>query len=143
FLFNDMSNTIFLQEFVRVYRKAEVRIEAKLYDLYQSLGLFDATHTIGTPYHGEWTPTDKKYKVIKVQMFESSNGKCYRVIRAMPPAEWNACTEPSDFTDITKAGFLTTLGPASFYESMLNKLDVDQLKKLPKKCGHPPLVTLI
>ncbi|KAF8150352.1 hypothetical protein K438DRAFT_2085333, partial [Mycena galopus ATCC 62051] len=54
-LFNDMSNTIFLQEFVRVYRKAEVRIEAKLYDLYQSLGLFDATHTIGIhPFLWSW-----------------------------------------------------------------------------------------
>ncbi|KAJ6449953.1 hypothetical protein C8R45DRAFT_849344, partial [Mycena sanguinolenta] len=143
FFFNEKSNTIFIQEFVRVYRKEEVRIAAELYDLYQSLGLFDPTHTIGMPYHSEWMPTDKKFKVVEVRMFAASKGNRYHVIRAIPPGEWNAYTEPSNFTDISKVGFSTTLGPASFYESMLNRLDVEAVKKLPKKRGRPALVFYI
>jgi hypothetical protein len=34
-----------------------------------SFGLGEELNMIpGTPYHGEWIPTDKKFKVVKVQM---------------------------------------------------------------------------
>ncbi|KAF7374250.1 hypothetical protein MSAN_00307900 [Mycena sanguinolenta] len=140
FFFNDKSNRIFLQQYVRVYRKVEVRIEQELYNRYQSLGLFDPTHTIGMPYHSHWTPMNRKYKSVSVQMFRGSKSNRYHVIRAIPPAEWKAYTEPSEFSDITAAGFSTTLGPASFYESMLNKLDEKELEKTPKKRGRPAAV---
>ncbi|KAJ6539815.1 hypothetical protein DFH09DRAFT_929930 [Mycena vulgaris] len=122
FIFHEVSNTNFLRGFVRVYRKLEVQIEATLYDVYQSRGLFDPTHKIGMPYHGIWTPTTQKFKVVKVQLFEGSQNNRYHVIWATPPAIWNACTEATPFRDVTNAGFATTLGPASFFEPMQNKL---------------------
>ncbi|KAJ7270160.1 hypothetical protein B0H12DRAFT_1310880, partial [Mycena haematopus] len=130
FIFNYVSDTNFLRHYVRVYRKLEVRMDAKLYDMYQSRGLFDPLHTIGTPYHGKWTPTNKKYKIVEVRMFEGSKSNRYHVIRATPPAIWNACTEPVPFKDVTNMGFTTTLGPASFYEPMQNKLDIRQMNAI-------------
>ena len=45
--FNSKSDQNFLRSYVRVYRRREVRVQADLYNLYQSLGLFDPDHTIG------------------------------------------------------------------------------------------------
>ncbi|KAK6968903.1 hypothetical protein R3P38DRAFT_3244480 [Favolaschia claudopus] len=94
FSFNLTSDTNFLRGYVQVYRKEEVRVPAALYDLYQSRGLLDPNHTIGTPYTSPWVATDKQYKLLA----------------------------PYAFKDVTKAGYATTLGPASFREPMRNKL---------------------
>ncbi|KAK7050766.1 hypothetical protein R3P38DRAFT_2687100 [Favolaschia claudopus] len=142
FSFNLTSDTNFLRGFVQVYRKEEVRVPATLYDLYQSRGLLDAQHIIGAPYTKEWAPTDKQFKLLPVRFFEGGSNKRYHVIRAKPPPTWRvAYTTPYTFNDVTRAGFATTLGPASFREPMRNKLDPDAILALRKgKVGRPKKV---
>ncbi|KAJ7884575.1 hypothetical protein B0H14DRAFT_2564289 [Mycena olivaceomarginata] len=81
--------------------------------------------SVGTPYHGEWTMYTGKWKDVLVRMFKGAQSNMYYVIRATPPADWNTSTK-----DVTDAGFATTLGPASFFEPMQNKLDLNQLHSM-------------
>ncbi|KAJ7867235.1 hypothetical protein B0H14DRAFT_3441927 [Mycena olivaceomarginata] len=119
FVFHDVSDHNFMQGYVLTYRRCQVRMAAKVYNSYGSKGLFDPNHIIGTPYHGEWT------------MYTGAQSNMYYVIHATPPADWNASTkEVFDFRDVTDAGFSTTLGPASFFEPMQNKLDPNQLHSM-------------
>ncbi|KAK6971440.1 hypothetical protein R3P38DRAFT_3142740 [Favolaschia claudopus] len=139
FSFNLTSDTNFLRGYVQVYRKEEVRVPAALYDLYQSRGLLDPNHTIGTPYHGQWVPTDKKYKLLPVRFFEGGANNRYHVILAMPPSTWKVTyTTPCTFKDVTQAGYATTLGPASFREPMRNKLDPEAIANLCSGKGGRP-----
>ncbi|KAK6981428.1 hypothetical protein R3P38DRAFT_3293768 [Favolaschia claudopus] len=127
------------ESYVQVYRKEEVRVPAALYDLYQSRGLLDPNHTIGTPYHGQWVPTDKKYKLLPVRFFEGGANNRYHVILAMPPSTWKVTyTTPCTFKDVTQAGYATTLGPASFREPMRNKLDPEAIANLCSGKGGRP-----
>ncbi|KAJ7176819.1 hypothetical protein C8R46DRAFT_44716 [Mycena filopes] len=130
FIFNEVSNTHFLQGYVLVYRTLEVRMEVDLYNRYQRRGLFDPEHTIGEPYHGAFTPATGEWKVVKVRMFEATQNSRYHVILARPPHAWNAITEATPFKDVSTAGFSTTLGPASFFEPMQNKPDINELRAL-------------
>ncbi|KAJ7140358.1 hypothetical protein C8R46DRAFT_847296, partial [Mycena filopes] len=147
FLFNEVSNTHFIQGYVLVYRTLEVRMPVELYNRYQRRGLFDPDHTIGDPYHGTFTPAVGQWKVVQVRMFEAAQTSRFHVILARPPPSWNATTEETPFKDISTAGFTTTLGPASFFEPMRNKPDVEELLSLihpgqPRKVCLPtsPLV---
>lgn len=47
FAFNVTSNKNYLSSYIHVFRKERVRVPADLYNLYQSQGLLDASHTIG------------------------------------------------------------------------------------------------
>ncbi|KAK6972295.1 hypothetical protein R3P38DRAFT_3483213 [Favolaschia claudopus] len=134
FSFNLTSDTNFLRGYVQVYRKEEVRAPAALYDLYQSRGLLDPNHTIGTPYTDPWVATDKRYKLLPVRYFEGGANHRYHVIVAKPPPTW----KPSTFKDVTKAGYATTLGPASFREPMRNKLDPEAIANLCSGKGGRP-----
>ncbi|KAK6966724.1 hypothetical protein R3P38DRAFT_3091566 [Favolaschia claudopus] len=119
------------ESYVQVYRKEEVRVPAALYDLYQSRGLLDPNHTIGTPYHGQWVPTDKKYKLLPVRFFEG--GANTGIMLSWPcPRQRGRLTsfQPCTFKDVTQAGYATTLGPASFREPMRNKLDPEAIANL-------------
>ncbi|KAK7015047.1 hypothetical protein R3P38DRAFT_2999205 [Favolaschia claudopus] len=135
FVFHEVSNQNFLKSYVQVYRRTKVCIPAALYDRYQSRGLFDPTHVIGTPYYGTWTPTSNQFKRVE-------NNR-YHVIRAIPPPSWNAKTDVfSIFLYVSNAGFATTLGPASFYESMQNKLDIKQVQATcAGRAGRPPKIS--
>ncbi|KAJ6522825.1 hypothetical protein DFH09DRAFT_1096993 [Mycena vulgaris] len=130
FMFREVSHRNFMASYVLVYRWLEVWMPARLYDLYQFRGLFGPTHTVGTPYHGAWTPCTRQWKEVKVCMFKGSKNNWYHVIHAAPPANWNVQTEEIEFKDVTNAGFATTLGPASFFEPMQNKLDIKQINLL-------------
>ncbi|KAK7054100.1 hypothetical protein R3P38DRAFT_2854659 [Favolaschia claudopus] len=142
FVFHEVSNQNFLKSYVQVYRRTKVCIPAALYDRYQSRGLFDPTHVIGTPYYGTWTPTSNQFKRVEVRLFEHPQNNRYHVIRAIPPPSWNAKTDPSPFKDVSNAGFATTLGPASFYESMQNKLDIKQVQATcAGRPGRPPKIS--
>ncbi|KAJ7017004.1 hypothetical protein C8F04DRAFT_1096190 [Mycena alexandri] len=136
FFFNDVSNETFLRGYVQVYRTQEVRMDVELYNRYLSRGLFDPDHTIGEPYLKPWTPATGEWKLVKVQMFDAGGNSRYHCILAKPPASWNSITEATPFKDVSTAGFSTTLGPASFYEPMQNKLDVTQLLSLIRS-GQP------
>ncbi|KAK7001753.1 hypothetical protein R3P38DRAFT_3044301 [Favolaschia claudopus] len=142
FSFNLTSDTNFLRGYVQVYRKEEARVPAALYDLYQSRGLLDPQHTMGTPYTRGWVPTDKQFKLLPVRFFEGGANKRYHVIRAKPPSTWPvAYITPYTFNDVTRAGFCTTLGPASFKEPMRNKLDTEAIAAMRKgKPGRPKKV---
>jgi hypothetical protein len=48
FLFHVNSDRNFISSFVKVYRKREARVPETLYNLYQSRGLFDPDHIIGS-----------------------------------------------------------------------------------------------
>ncbi|KAK6975071.1 hypothetical protein R3P38DRAFT_565437 [Favolaschia claudopus] len=111
FSFNLTSDTNFLRGFVQVYRKEEARVPAELYDLYQSRGLLDPNHTIGTPYSGQWVPTDKQFKLLPVRLYNGNGGsnKRYHVILAKPPPTWKVTyTTPCAFKDVSRAGYSTT-----------------------------------
>ncbi|KAK7032696.1 hypothetical protein R3P38DRAFT_2520548 [Favolaschia claudopus] len=139
--FNTGANDHFLATYVRVYRKTRVRAPAALYDLYQSRGLLDPDHVIGTQYCKPWTSTDRQYKFLPVRLFkDSQKNNRYHVILAKPPPTWaKTHTEATPFTDVANAGFATTLGPASFFEPMQNKADPKQLTLLRAgKRGRPP-----
>ncbi|KAK6977239.1 hypothetical protein R3P38DRAFT_2582166 [Favolaschia claudopus] len=144
--FNTGANDHFLATYVRVYRKTRVRVPATLYDLYQSRGLLDPDHIIGTPYRKPWTSTDRQYKFLPVRLFkDSQKNNRYHVILAKPPPTWvKIHTEATLFTDVANTGFATTLGPASFFEPMQNKADPNQLTLLRAgKRGRPPKASLI
>ncbi|KAJ7247455.1 hypothetical protein C8J57DRAFT_962824, partial [Mycena rebaudengoi] len=130
FVFHDVSDINFMQSYVLMYRRCQVRMAAKDYNNYGSKGLFDPNHIIGTPYHGEWTMYTGKWKDVPVCMFKGTQSNMYYVICATPPADWNTSTEVFDFKDVTNAGFATTVGPASFFEPMQNKLDLNQLHSM-------------
>ncbi|KAJ7923688.1 hypothetical protein B0H13DRAFT_1864674 [Mycena leptocephala] len=115
FIFHDVSDRNFMQSYVLMYRRCQVRMAAKDYNNYRSKGLLDPNHIIGTPYHGEWTMYTGKWKDVPAHMLKGAQNNMYYVIRATPPADWNAPTEEVfDFKDVTNAGFAITLGPASF-----------------------------
>ncbi|KAJ7848329.1 hypothetical protein B0H13DRAFT_1470951, partial [Mycena leptocephala] len=148
FTFHDVSDRNFMQSYVLVYRRCQVQMAAKDYNNYRPKGLFGPQPHhwylspvvesdtvillifIGTPYHSEWTMYTGKWKDVPVRMFKDAHSNMYYVIRATPPADWNASAEVFDFKDVTNAGFATTLGPASFFEPMQNKLDPNQLHSM-------------
>ncbi|KAJ7135077.1 hypothetical protein C8R46DRAFT_1201589 [Mycena filopes] len=87
-------------------------------------------YRIGDPYHGTFTPAIGQWKVVPVRMFEAAETSRFHVILARPPPSWNATTEETPFKNISTAGFTTTFGPASFFEPMQNKPDVEELLSL-------------
>ncbi|KAJ6467419.1 hypothetical protein C8R45DRAFT_1171855 [Mycena sanguinolenta] len=124
FALYQMSDTNFMQGYVLVYRRKEPYLRG----------------AAGTLYNGPWAPMDKVFKWVSVQMYEQGKAKWYHVILALLSDNWNVSTQPVPFTDVTVAGFSSTLGPASFHESLQNKMDVDELKALQGKRGRgrPP-----
>ncbi|KAK7006736.1 hypothetical protein R3P38DRAFT_1700285 [Favolaschia claudopus] len=87
--FNTGANDHFLATYVRVYRKTQVRVPAELYNLYQSRGLLDPDHIIGTPYLKPWTCTTQQYKILPVRLFkDAQKNNRYHIILARPPSDW-------------------------------------------------------
>ncbi|KAJ7448875.1 hypothetical protein B0H11DRAFT_2079818 [Mycena galericulata] len=120
FDFNYKSNTNFLGSFDDVFHREEVKVPRDLYNAYQADGLFDETHIIGETYLKAWTPITTAYKIVKVL---HTGKKKFHIIRAQPPASWNCSAHQIPFTDVSNAGYVTTIGVASFREVILNKID--------------------
>ncbi|KAK6980542.1 hypothetical protein R3P38DRAFT_3118132 [Favolaschia claudopus] len=131
FIFNEHSHNNFIRGFVKVYRKAKVHVPANLYNSYQSQGLLDPDHIIGTPYLQPWDPAGYTYKVAPVRFLPDKNNNRYTIICAQPPETWeSAHTQEAPFDDVSDAGFSSTLGPASFVEVLRNKLDPEEIARL-------------
>lgn len=47
FSFNETSNTIYIDKYIQVFRRAYANVPKKLYEKYAKLGLLDPDHTIG------------------------------------------------------------------------------------------------
>ncbi|KAJ7662790.1 hypothetical protein DFH06DRAFT_1042758 [Mycena polygramma] len=137
--FNSKSDQNFLRGYVRTYRRKEVRVHADLYNLYASLGYLDPTHAIGTPYTRQHEPIAQKFKELKVRKYLNGQVNRYHIIAAAVPAHWVRHPEDSSFGDVTNAGYLTTLGCASFREPMHNKIDLNKAKALVRP-GRPPKI---
>ncbi|KAJ7482728.1 hypothetical protein FB451DRAFT_1364625 [Mycena latifolia] len=137
FAFNTKSNRNFLAGYVKVYRRREVRIPRDLYNFYFSTGLFDPDHIIGEPYLKEVTLITAQCKEVQVHCFSATKSNRYHVILAQVPKGWQDPT----FTDVSNAGFATTLCVASFKEPMQNKMDLEQAKSLARR-GRPPKAVL-
>ncbi|KAK7013556.1 hypothetical protein R3P38DRAFT_3005255 [Favolaschia claudopus] len=139
FIFNEHSHNNFIRGFVKVYRKAKVHVPANLYNSYQSQGLLDPDHIIGTPYLQPWDPAGYTYKVAPVRFLPDKNNNRYTIICAQPPETWeSAHTQEAPFDDVSDAGFSSTLGPASFVEVLRNKLDPEEIARLRQgKRGRP------
>ncbi|KAJ7453319.1 hypothetical protein B0H11DRAFT_2288366 [Mycena galericulata] len=136
FAFNTTSNRNFLESYVSTYRRTRVRVPQALYNLHQSLGHFDKDHVLGTPYLKPFEPLTVAWKDVSVRCFDAHDSKRYHIILAQVPKGWKVHPEIPNFTDITNAGFSTTLGVASFKEPMGNKLDLDVAKSLVRR-GRP------
>ncbi|KAF7335901.1 hypothetical protein MSAN_02327200 [Mycena sanguinolenta] len=86
--FNWKSNKNFLRMYVLVYRRRETRVKAELYNLYQSLGLLDPNHTIGTPFTSETQAVTTQFKEVKVWRYLNNRVNRYHIIRATIPSHW-------------------------------------------------------
>ncbi|KAJ7664642.1 hypothetical protein DFH06DRAFT_1128044 [Mycena polygramma] len=131
FAFNTTSHRNFISGYVSVYRRTSVRMPQELYNLYLEEGLFDST-----PYRKPVDPLTVTFKEVKVRCFEAPNTNRYHVILAQVPKGWSTRVEDIAFVDVSNAGFLTTLGVASFHEQVNNKLDLENAKSLVKR-GRP------
>ncbi|KAJ6494111.1 hypothetical protein C8R47DRAFT_1318939 [Mycena vitilis] len=136
FAFNTTSHRNFISGYVSVYRRTSVRMSRELYNLYLEEGLFDNEHIIGTPYRKPVDSLMVTFKEVKVRCFEAPNTNRYHVIMAQVPKGWSTRVEDTTFADVSNAGFLTTLGVASFHEQVNNKLDLENAKSLVKR-GRP------
>ncbi|KAK7014497.1 hypothetical protein R3P38DRAFT_3322091 [Favolaschia claudopus] len=84
-----------------------------------------ASTPLRNPYNKAFVPLKNQWKEMPVRFFVVSNTNRYHIIKARVPAGWPDCPED------------TTLGPASFREQVINKLDLEQAKGLVRG-GRPP-----
>ncbi|KAF7372546.1 hypothetical protein MVEN_00117000 [Mycena venus] len=137
--FSYTSDTNFIASRVHVFRKAEARVGADLYDRYQSLGLLDENHTIGDVYSKLWNHLPVSYKAVRVI---HDGKKRYHVICAKTPSTWRQSKGYIPFADIASSGYQTTVGVVSFREVLSNKINLDEsLQKL--RPGRPKKVSFI
>ncbi|KAJ7436622.1 hypothetical protein FB451DRAFT_1307112 [Mycena latifolia] len=136
FAFNTTSDRNFMEGYVDTYRCTRVRVLRDLYNLHLALGNLDPDHVIGTPYLKPFEPLTVEWKDVPVRCFSGTDGRRYHIILAKVPKGWPILEEITEFTDITNAGFLTTLGVASFKEPMQNKVDLHVAKSLVRR-GRP------
>lgn len=110
---------------------------------------------LGTKYLKEFVPLTVEWKEVEVRCLEASQGNRYHIISAQVPKGWSVRAEVSvlnyialnthissqdrTFTDVSNAGWSTTLGVASFREPMQNKADLDLAKSFVHR-GRPFLV---
>ncbi|KAJ7079275.1 hypothetical protein B0H15DRAFT_914148 [Mycena belliarum] len=134
--FNTTSNRNFLESYVDVYRRTKVRVPRDLYNLHLSLGNFDPTHIYGTPYLKPFELLTKEWKDMPVRCFSAPGSRRYHIILAQVPQGYPIRSEITNFSDVTNAGFSTTLGVASFKEPMQNKPDLHVAKALVRR-GRP------
>ncbi|KAJ7830801.1 hypothetical protein B0H14DRAFT_3714434 [Mycena olivaceomarginata] len=93
----------------------------------------------GTPYEKPVTLLTVEFKDMPVRCFEASNTDRYHIILAQVPKGWSTRVEDVTFTDVSNAGFATTLGVASFHEQMNNKIDLE-IAKMSVRRGRPKKV---
>ncbi|KAK7019996.1 hypothetical protein R3P38DRAFT_2972301 [Favolaschia claudopus] len=136
FAFNTTSDRNFFSSYVPVYRRTSVRVRRDLYNLYLANGLFDPDHIIGTLYTKPVTLLTNEWKDVPVRFFPASNTNRYHIINAQVPNGWKTRVEEPMLSDVTNAGFATTLGRASFREQVNNKTDLEQAKLLVHR-GRP------
>ncbi|KAK6977367.1 hypothetical protein R3P38DRAFT_3124693 [Favolaschia claudopus] len=118
FAFNTTSDRNFFSSYVPVYRRTSVRVRRDLYNLYLANGLFDPDHIIGTLYTKPVTLLTNEWKDVPV------------------PNGWKTRVEEPMLSDVTNAGFATTLGRASFREQQA-KLLVHRGRPRKEKTGLP------
>ncbi|KAI0349946.1 hypothetical protein OH77DRAFT_1489972 [Trametes cingulata] len=148
FYYNYKSEKNYINSYCKVYRKVTVRMPADLYNKFAKRGLFNAAHMIGKPYN--WTQDELlnvKYSDIPVLAYKVGGTFMYSVIQARRPVHWRGSKAHREVpSDVRLAGFMTTIGPASFALFKQNQWDTDSLK--PKrgrravertgKPGRPP-----
>ncbi|KAI0640829.1 hypothetical protein C8Q79DRAFT_1039139 [Trametes meyenii] len=134
--YNHKSDANYINQFVQVYRKIRVRMPADLYNKFARKGLFNPEHIIGQPY--QVLPKELihvRYTDVDVFSYKCGNSRGYSVIRAKRPDQWpGSGLLPNIPSDVRTAGFLTTVGPASFLSYKDNQLDPNlvQVKRGPK-----------
>ncbi|KAF6750830.1 hypothetical protein DFP72DRAFT_1071979 [Ephemerocybe angulata] len=144
FAFNESLEQNYHSGYVTVHQKKSVRMPLELYNSYVSLDLFDPKHVIGAPYKADPASLvycsahiQQGYKFVTVHQFEdmSRSTQAFSVIvaQALPGNGWTVSFV--DWTDIRTRGNSTTLGPASFQESMQNKPSASASQR---GCGCPP-----
>ncbi|EMD39381.1 hypothetical protein CERSUDRAFT_47298, partial [Gelatoporia subvermispora B] len=124
----------FVNQYVHVYRRQEVRVPTELYNCMVLSGLLDEAYTISFDLKYELPSTDKlttrSFKKLPVFKYRAGSfGMFYSVIRAQRPDDWSWAFNGILAKELKHAGYQTTLGPAEFRNNKENKLD-------PKRHGH-------
>ncbi|OSD00095.1 hypothetical protein PYCCODRAFT_1394003 [Trametes coccinea BRFM310] len=151
-VYNYKSDDNYHKHYLRVFRKASVRVPRALFNRLAKAGLFNPAHTIGEPYqYSEEELIAVEYRDIPVYQytaFSSSKDPIYSVIVARRPPSWKYSGDNVRqiiAPDARNAGFSTTIGPASFHLYKNNQYNWNlqgEPGRKPKvhtgKAGRPP-----
>ncbi|KAG2016531.1 hypothetical protein CC2G_009690 [Coprinopsis cinerea AmutBmut pab1-1] len=141
FAFNYNSNTNYLKTWTKVMNKKWVNVPLHLYNLYVSQGYLDPNHVIGTPYlstqPSQLQANPRGFKVVPVRQYRNGSTEFWTIITARPPdgEYWSLST--NYIKDYQTKGKQTTLGPASFRETISNVVVPEVKRLMGAKKGRP------
>ncbi|KAJ6544913.1 hypothetical protein B0H10DRAFT_1836644 [Mycena sp. CBHHK59/15] len=138
FAFNSTSDSNFRLHEVHVFRKAKARVEANLFNLYQSQGFLDPEHVIGVPFN----LYTQQSTLLPVRHHRNGTNR-YHIFQAQVPPYWRQNDGDAAIADIADTGYTTTVGVASFREVLSNKINPEHALKTCLRPGRPKTVCLL